>query len=78
MLTLLHQDLEKIEHAAWISYKRGQQGVYYPEAMIRFQKSFYMIFINSQSTTSSALVKGKPVSVVPAGFVSEALILRSE
>ena len=77
MLTLLHQDLEKIEHAAWISCKRGQQGVYYPEAMIRFRKSFYMIFINSQSMTSRALVKGKPDSV-PADFVSEALILRSE
>ena len=38
--------------------------------------SFCMIFINSQSMTSSALVKGKPESV-PAGFVSEASILRS-
>ena len=45
MLTLLHQDLEKIEHTAWISHKRGQQGVFYPEAMIRFQKSYYMIFV---------------------------------
>ena len=45
MLTLLHQDLEKIEHTAWISHKRGQQGIFYPESMIRFQKSFYMIFV---------------------------------
>ena len=41
MFTLFHQDLKKIEHAAWISYKRGQQGVYYPEAMIMFQLLLY-------------------------------------
>lgn len=34
-LKLTIQDLEKIQHAAWVSYNRGQQGVYYPEAMIR-------------------------------------------
>jgi len=57
-LKLSGQDLEKIGHTAWISHKRGQQGVFYPEAMI------------------SALVKEKP-ETVPAGFVSEAFILRS-
>ena len=58
------QDLRKIDHAAYLSEKRGQQGVFYSEADIRFVWISYashviIIFFSAlaQNRKDMALVK---------------------